>query len=186
MPTLKEMEIRLRLSSHGPRLWTRERAAEIRGEAQKKLRKLHPGDVLVLDLKGVEVFDYSFANEFFGKILLNLPHDYPGRFVLVENLTGYTRENLEQALKSLNLLVIERSGKGINLLGKVHPTDAETFKDVLRLRKAATASTLAHRLDVTLTAMNERLNKLVKHSLLRRETGVSEAGREQYEYHTLG
>ena len=82
---------------------------------------------LFIDAKGVEVFDYSFANELFGKTILSLPNEYPGRFFLVENLTTYTHENLGKALESLSLMMIERKGKKMQLIGKVHPADLESF-----------------------------------------------------------
>jgi hypothetical protein len=48
------------------------------------LEELHAGDVMVIDAQGVEVFDYSFANELFGKTLLSLAAEHPGRFLVVE------------------------------------------------------------------------------------------------------
>src|SRR2546425_6208054 len=108
-------------SLEGPHLWTRERAREIRKPVMQLLEDLAPGNTLVIDLAAVEVFDYSFANEFFGKTLLSVPSEYPGRFVIVENLSSYTRENLTKAMESLGLIIIERKGGRLTLLGKVHP-----------------------------------------------------------------
>lgn len=186
MPTLKMMESRFALGEYGPQLWTRDRAREIRAKLVELLEVLGTGDVAVVDAKGVEVFDYSFANEFFGRTLLNLPNDHPGRFLVVDNLTGYTRENLEKALESLGLAITERKRGGmLELLGKVHPTDRETFKAIVTGREPITASALAERLSVNLTAMNERLSKLVGLGLVRRERVVSAAGRQQYQYSVL-
>jgi hypothetical protein len=63
---------------------------------------------MVIDVRSVEVFDYSFANELFAKTLLSLSVEYPGRFLVVEHLTFYTRENLEKTLESVGLTIIER------------------------------------------------------------------------------
>src|SRR5205809_5115142 len=104
------MEKRLGLSRYGKHLWTRERAREIRGVLAGMLEELSPGDTLVIDAQDVEVFDYSFANELFGKTILALPREYAGRFVVVENLTEYTKENLSKALESLGLAIILRKG----------------------------------------------------------------------------
>ena len=78
--------------------------------------------MVVIDAKGVEVFDYSFANELFGKTLLSLSNEYSGRFVIVENLTTYTTENLTKALEGLNLAMIQAKGKatGIDREGASH------------------------------------------------------------------
>lgn len=179
------MEQRFHLGQYGGQLWTREKAREVRGALTPLLEELRAGDVLVVDTKGVEVFDYSFANEFFGKIALALPREYPGRFAIVENLSRYTRENLDKALEGMGLVMIERKGGTLGLIGKIHPTDEKTFSAMVQAGRPVTASELKDKLKVNLNAMNERLSKLVDLGLVRREKGTSPAGREQYEYRVL-
>ena len=176
------MEKRFQLADFDKRLWTRERAREIRGRLVEVLDELDAGDVLVIDLKGVEVFDYSFANEFFGKTILSLPIEYPGRFLMVDNLTKYTRENLEKALESLGLTMIERKADSRRLIGKIHPADEETFAALLRSKEPATSSELKDRLGIGLTAVKERLSNLTQMGVIRREVSMSQAGREQFKY----
>jgi DNA-binding transcriptional ArsR family regulator len=146
---------------------------------------LDGGDILVLDLAGVEVFDYSFANELFGKTLLSLANEFPGRFVVVENLTDYTRENLAKALESLGLAIAVRKRLKVELLGKVHPSDVDTFGALVASKEPLSATELSKQLDVNLTAMNERLTKLGNMGLVRREKAASMAGREQFRYKAL-
>jgi predicted transcriptional regulator len=179
------MEDRVELRTYGEHLWTRERARAIRAQVQAHLETLEPGDVLVLDTQGVEVFDYSFAEELFGKILVNLPGDYPGRFVLVEGLLTYTRENLARALESLGLMMIERREGTLQLIGKVHPADQATFTALVQAQNPVTAAALTTTLQVSLNAMNERLAKLTSCGVVRRQKGLSSAGREHYEYRVL-
>src|SRR2546428_10725039 len=129
--TANHKELRVELKRYGgPQLWTRRKAREIRSDVTQELDELAVGGTLIFDASDIEVFDYSFANELFGKTLLSVPIDYPGRSVVVENLTEYTRENLARALESLGLVIVERSGREIRLLGKVHPIDDETFRVV--------------------------------------------------------
>ena len=179
------MEKEYLLVNKGKHLWTREVARGIRSEVEAALDALSVGDVLVIDAKGVEVFDYSFANELFGKLAMVLPHQYPGRFLIVEHLTDYTRENLGKALESLNLALIERKGRAVTILGKVHAVDQQTVDVIARAKEPVTAATLKEKLGVNLNAMNERLGKLVSLGILRRDKSVSGAGREQYEYRLL-
>lgn len=182
---MKEMEYRLALKKYGSQLWTRERAREARVELTKFLETAESGETVVIDTKGVEVFDYSYANELFGKTLLSLPHEYSGRFLVVENLTTYTRENLSKALEALNLAMIERKGKQLELIGKAHLADRETFDAIVKVKDPVSATTLKDQLSINLTAMNERLSKLTGLGLIRREKGASAAGREQYLYSVL-
>jgi hypothetical protein len=170
------------LREHGKHLWTRELAQKVRAQLQEMLHELNVGDIVVIDVQGVEVFDFSFANEFFAKTLLSLPVEFPGKFLVVEHLTTYTRENLAKTLESLGLAMVERKGRKLLLVGKVHPADQETFDAIVLAKEPVTAVTLADRLGVNLTAMNERLNKLTKLGIVRREKGTSPAGREQYLY----
>lgn len=179
------MEKRLKLDQYGKHLWTRDRARDIRAEAVKILDDLQAGDTLIIDGKGVEVFDYSFANELFGKTILSLPHEYPGRFCMVENLTSYAHENLEKALEGMGLAMIERKKAKLQLIGKVHPTDQKTFAAIAKAKGTVTAAELSKKLKININAMNERLSKLTGLALVRRHEGVSSAGRTQYEYSVL-
>lgn len=179
------MEKRFQLGKYGGQLWTREKAREIRAALQPILDELAQGGTLVVDTKGVEVFDYSFANEFFGKTVLAMPREHPGRFVVVEHLTRYTRENLANALESMGLAMIERNSDGLVLIGKANATDEKTFAAIARAERPVTAVELSEKLKVSLNAMNERLSKLVDLGFVRREKSTSPAGREQFEYHAL-
>lgn len=178
------MEKRLGLLKLGgsKQLWTREKARELRNDIDKTLASLEQSDALVLDIQGVEVFDYSFANELFGKTILSLTNEFKNRFFIVENLTDYTRENLDKALESLNMIMIERRKGALQLIGKVHPADSQTFDLIKHSQKPVTAIELKDKLNINLTAVNERLSKLVQYGVIMRETGISGAGRQQYVY----
>jgi hypothetical protein len=178
------MEARLQIAQYGNQLWTREKGKQIRMRLAGILDNLEVGDVGVIDLEGVEVFDFSFADEFFGKTLLRLGTEHPGRFLVVENLIGAARENLIRALESSNIAIIERQTGKATLLGKVHPVDEETFGEVLR-SGAVSAVGLSKKLNVNPTAMNERLAKLTNMGVVRREKGSSASGREQYVYRSM-
>lgn len=169
----------------GSQLWTRDLAKRVRAELISLLEDSIPGDVIIIDADGVEVFDYSFANELFGKSLLSLPNEYPNRFLIVEHLSAYTRENLDKALESLNLAMIERKGTKFNLIGKINSVYLDTFMFIVKAKEPVTATAIKDQLNLNLTAANERLTKLVGLGLLRREKGASGAGREQYLYSTI-
>lgn len=176
------MEKRFLLAAYGENLWTRDTGRRARRDLEKQLEALDPGTAMVIDLSGVQVFDYSFASEFFGKALLALPREYPDRFLMVENLTDYAQENLMRALEGLGLAMIERKKGKASLIGKVHSTDLETFRAIERSKRPVTSSYLKDQLELNLTAANERLSKLAAMGVIRRSKTTSSAGREQYEY----
>jgi hypothetical protein len=179
------MEERLRLREFGPQLWGRDTGRRVRARLVGLLETMRAGDVLVVDATDVDAFDFSFAAELFGKTLSTLAAEFPGRFVLVENPNDCTGENLGEALGSSNLVMIQRRHGEVSLLGKVHPADQQTFAEIIRTHDAVSAGTLSRRLEVNLTAMNERLSKLTNLGVVRREKTSSTAGREQYVYRSL-
>jgi len=179
------MDKRLDLVRYGSQLWGKDEARRIRGRAASILETLNVGDVLVIDAVKVDAFDFSFAAELFGKALLTTGVEFPGRFFVVENLNECTRENLQRALESLNIVMIERKGRDLALLGKVHPADRATFATIIAAGEAVSAGALSKTLDVNLTAMNERLSKLTGLGIVRREKVPSAAGRERYVYLVL-
>lgn len=177
------MERKFDLKNFGKELWAREKARPIRSQLGDALELLGTGDVMVINASGVQVFDFSFAEELFAKTISTLKVEYPGRFLIVEGLTDCARENLSQALEARNLLMIERNKGKLTLLGKVHPADEATFAAVRS--EGISAGELSRKLDVNLTAMNERLSKLANASVVRREKGSSASGREQFVYKVL-
>lgn len=171
-----------KLQDHGKQLWTRPKGAEIRAHLDKKLQEMHSGDVLIIDLSGVQVFDVSFAAEFFLKTALNLQAGYKGLFVVLENLEEHCRETLVTKLEKENLIMLERVSGQLRLLGKVPPQYQETMDVIVRSNKPISSSILSETLGVNQNAMNERLKKLTNFALIRRDKGVSQAGREEFLY----
>jgi predicted transcriptional regulator len=81
--------------------------------------------------------------------------------------------------------MIEHRKDGLGLIGKFHPADQETFAAIVASNEPISAGVLSKQLGINLTAMNERLSKLISLALVRREIATSAAGREQYEYRVL-
>lgn len=184
--TLNVVEERLQLSEFGSQLWGRDTGKRVRARLVGTLETLRVGDVLVVDAANVDAFDFSFAAELFGKTMSTLAAEFPGRFIVFENGNECTGENLAEALGNSNLVIIQRGKGEANLVGKVHPADQQTFAEIIKTRAAISAGTLSTRLNVNLTAMNERLSKLTSLGVVRRERASSTAGREQYVYRSLG
>jgi STAS-like domain of unknown function (DUF4325)/Winged helix-turn-helix DNA-binding len=179
---LNSVALSYRLSKVGKKLWTRERARLPRDEVEDLLEAAAPGEVVTIDLRGVDVFDFSFAAEFFGRLLQRLPSEHPGRFLVIENVGPWTGPNLEATLTGLDLAAIARNVHGqYRLLGKVTETDRATFDALLGHGGKSTALELANGLGINLTAMNERLSKLVRTGVIRREDAP---GRARFTYHT--
>lgn len=166
-----------KLRPFGKRLWTRESAVKIRPKLEKMLENAEPGEVVRIDCDGVEVFDFSFAAELFVKTLSSVSVNYPGRCVVFGGLTDYTRENLNAALREAGLMAAETDGRTVQLLGKFSPSDEQTLQTLFDVRRPYSVRELAETLKINVTAANERLTKLARMAVLRRESARS--GRTQ-------
>ncbi len=176
-----------RLGADRPRLWGRDRGREVRAEIERLLDRLGPGEALAVDLKAVEVMDFSFANEVFGKLYGRIGSEYPGRVLLLTGLADeFVKENLAAALAALNLMAVAyKSPRRWELLGKFADTDRETLEALQRL-KVATAPQLAEALGIQLTAVNQRLKKLSDTGLIARTRVSAPTGGGQYVYRWPG
>jgi predicted transcriptional regulator len=92
---------------------------------------------------------------------------------------------LTKALESLGIVMIERKKKNLELIGKIHTAFLETFNIIAKAKAPLTANNIKEKMDINITAANERLSKLITMGLIRREKGTSVAGREQYAYSTV-
>lgn len=182
------MEKAYAIAQGRPAYWGRQPAREKREQVEALLEAAAPGDAVVLDAAGLEAFDSLFASEFFCRLMREFPTAHEGRFVVVEHLGEVTRHNLETALTAAGLAMIERQEGGqLQLIGKLHPVDQETFAAITGGSGTATAAELKEKLGVaSVPAANERLGKLVNMGLVRRERAISPAGREQFVYSAPG
>lgn len=178
------MELSCALGGDRSTYWGRPAAREKRLAVEALLESARAGDVVVLDAEGLEAFDSSFASEFFCRLARDVPSTYAGRFLVIEHLGQLARENLEDALTIAALAMIERTEGGrLQLIGKLHPVDHETFAAVAAAEEPVASSELKDKLGVaSVPAMNERLGKLVSLGLVRRARSTSPAGREQFVY----
>ena len=163
------VEHRYRLGADGPSFFGRDVAKPIRRRLEALLEGARPGDIVVLDTEGVVGFDFSFAAELLLGPLSSLDKVRPGRFLVVENLNEVARENLTIALMLNDVAIVERAREGLRILGKVGSSDQETFDALADTGGQASAPELATQLGIALTATNERLVKLVRLGIVRRE-----------------
>lgn len=105
------------MSSFGKHLAMRPRGREVQQEIDSLLRSLPPESVLVIDFEGVEMMDYSFADEALGAIFSRLSaKEYPNRYIVLAagegDLAEALIENVEVALarREVAALVLPKEG----------------------------------------------------------------------------
>lgn len=162
--------------------WGREEGRKVREQIENALSSVDAGQTLVVDLKPVEVMDFSFSSEVFGKLIGRLGSEYPGRMLVLSTPSPYVKENLGAALDALGLMALAYKGpRSWELIGKWAETDLETLEALQRLNDAA-APQLAEALGIQLTTCNQRLRKLVEAGIVARTRAVGKAGGDQYVY----
>jgi hypothetical protein len=170
------------LAEKGKQLWGHSLGREVRLEIESELENLARGGVFKIQLKGIEVMDFSFSNEVFGKIYSTIGTIYPERAIVLANLTEYVKINLDAALASLGFMAVTVKGKrDWEVIGKVGDTDIQTL-EVIANKKQVTAPEVAEILNIKLTTCNQRLRKLTENGLILRAKESARTGGEQFIY----
>jgi hypothetical protein len=180
--SMNEMKNIFSFQGRKSQLWGNPLGREMRGEIEHELDQTAPGGTFIIDLKGIEVMDFSFATELFGRLYGTLSTGHPGRAVLLTGMSDFVRINLGAALDPLGLFALSyKSARTWELLGKAADTDKETLQALYRL-KEATAPRLAETLNIKLTTCNQRLKKLGDAGAIVRTKVSAPSGGDQYIY----
>lgn len=185
--------VRQSLGEFGPFLAMRPHGRIVQEKIDARLRALPVGGVLVLDFNGVEMMDYSFADEALGTIYSRMSaKEYPDRHLIIETrddeLCEALLENVEVALnrREVAALIVPQSAKKSadkwRVLGELPSHLVDTLRAVMD-KNCITVRDLAEALKLdSATACNNRIAKLYQMHLVRREASVVPEGGRQYCY----
>ena len=182
--------VRQSLGEFGSMLAMRPQGRRVQESLDARLRALPPGGVLIVDFDGVEMMDYSFADEALGTIYSRMAaKEYPDRHLVLEALL----ENIEVALNRREvaaLVLAENSAKnGVlvsrdawRIVGELPGHLVDTLRAVME-KGQVTVRELAAMLGLdSATACNNRIAKLYQLHLVKREATVVPEGGRQYSY----
>src|SRR5918998_4769653 len=144
-----------------------------------------PGDgVLFVDTRGVELMDYSFADEALGILASRVAAgEYGERHVALVEEDRELLENIEASLRQRGLAMIrvDEPGGAPKIVGEVPDHLLETLHAIYGAG-AITNADLAERLGINHTACNNRATKLFKLGLIHRRKNTAAPGGRQYSY----
>jgi hypothetical protein len=192
------------LGEFGPYLAMRPLGRNVQEKLDARLRALPSGGVLVVDFDGVQMMDYSFADEALGTILSRMAaKEYPDRHLVIEvrgdELSDALLENVEVALnrREVAALVLPQNAaektfqKAANIsavagkwrsLGDLPTHLVDTLRAVMD-KGCVTVRDLSEALKLdSATACNNRIARLYQMHLVRREATVVPEGGRQYCY----
>lgn len=163
---------------------TRQAALQIRVRISKELSSLQAGEILELDLAGVEAMTISYADELVAKIVAERKAlGSADSYFLLSRASEEIAETVAVALERRGLIAAHRDTKGSFCLLAASPQLEETFEVARELEKF-TASDLAAELGLTLPAANNRIKALAEVGIVTRSRHAPSHGGRQFLYQT--
>lgn len=197
------------LGEFGPYLAMRPLGRQVQDALDATLRALPPGGVLAIDFDGVEMMDYSFADEALGTIYSRMGgKEYPDRYMVLlvkdDPVSQALLENVEVALAQRDAAAIavpseelselvkaleaeRQESKGGDkvawrVIGKLPDHLVETLGAVMNQGQATVRDIVdALQLD-SVTACNNRIARLHQLRLVRRKAAIVPEGGRLYCY----
>jgi len=154
----------------GKLMVTRGTGRRVREALAEVLAGLPPGGVLYVDTRGVELMDYSFADEALGILASRVAAgEYGERKVALVEEDRELLENVEASLRQRGLAMIRVNEVGgePSIVGDVPEHLMETLQAIHAAGPISNAD-LAAKLGLNHTAMNNRATRLLKLGLIHR------------------
>jgi Winged helix-turn-helix DNA-binding len=168
----------------GKLMVTRGTGRRVREALAEALEGLPSGGVLYVDTRGVELMDYSFADEALGILVSRVAAGEYGerRVVLVEE-DRELLENIEASLRQRDLAMtrVDEVGATPKIVGELPEHLVETLGAICEAGSISNAD-LAAKLGINHTACNNRATRLFKLGLVHRRKNTAAPGGRQYSY----
>jgi hypothetical protein len=168
----------------GKLMVTRGTGRRVREALGEVLEGLPGGGVLYVDTRGVELMDYSFADEALGILVSRVAAgEYGDRHVVLVEEDRELLENIEASLRQRGLAMVrvDQPGTTPKIVGEVPDHLLETLR-VIYEAGSITNADLASRLGLNHTACNNRATRLFKLGLIHRQKNTAAPGGRQYSY----
>lgn len=168
----------------GKLMVTRRAGRVIREELGETLEALPRGGVLYVDIRGVDMMDYSFADEAIGILVSRVANgEYGERHLVLVEEDRDLLENVEASLlqRGLAMLRVDEVGAEPFVVGGIPDHLADTLREIQDAGSVTNAD-LAKKLGLNHTACNNRATKLAKLGLIHRHTETAAPGGRQYTY----
>jgi hypothetical protein len=171
----------------GKLMVTRGTGRRVREALAEALEGLPSGGVLYVDTRGVELMDYSFADEALGILVSRVSAgEYGDRRVVLVEEDRELLENIEASLRqrALAMVRVDEPGARPQIVGEVPEHLVETLREIQDAGSITNAE-LAAKLGLNHTACNNRAANLFKLGLIHRHKNTAAPGGRQYSYERI-
>ena len=171
----------------GKLMVTRGTGRRVREALAEVLEGLPSGGVLYVDTRGVELMDYSFADEALGILVSRVAAgEYGERHVALVEVERDLLENIEASLRqrSLAMIRVDEVGGNPEILGEVPEHLVDTLRAIYDAGSITNVN-LATKLGLNHTACNNRATRLLKLGLIHRSKNTAAPGGHQYSYERI-
>ena len=171
----------------GKLMVTRRTGRAVREVLVEALEALPKGGTLYVDTRGVELMDYSFADEALGVLVSRVAGgEYGERHIVLVEEDRDMLENVEASLRqrSLAMVRVDELGGEPGLVGKVPDHLVDTLWAIYEAGSITNAD-LAKKLGLNHTACNNRATRLAKLGLIQRKVETAAPGGRQYSYERI-
>ncbi len=168
----------------GKLMVTRRTGRAVRQALEDALMELPKGGTLYVDTRGVELMDYSFADEALGILASRVASgEYDDRHLVLVEEDRDMLENVEASLRqrSLAMIRVDEVGAEPAIIGDLPDHLVETLRAIYDAGSITNAA-LAKELGLNHTAGNNRATRLAKLGLISRHVETAAPGGRQYTY----
>jgi hypothetical protein len=168
----------------GKLMVTRSTGRAVREALEETLAALPKGGTLYVDTRGVELMDYSFADEALGILASRVASgEYGDRHLVLVEEDRDLLENVEASLRqrSLAMIRVDEIGAEPSIVGEVPDHLVATLQAIYDSGSITNAA-LATKLGLNHTACNNRATRLAKLGLIHRRIETAAPGGRQYTY----
>ena len=176
---------RFRIAQFGPRLGTRMEGEQAREQLIALLRSLPDTGQVRISLEGIDVLSTSFADELIGKTLHPLTiGEFGERTMILETPALDLADGIDVKLAQRQLAMLCLSDDSWHLIGTHTPAMTETLGLIIE-KRTTTAKQLASGLNLQMNACVNRVARLAKLHLIRREQIGMSGPQAIYSLHSI-
>ncbi len=176
---------RFRIAQFGPRLGTRMEGESAREQLFALLRSLPEDGQVRVSLEGLDVLSTSFADEFIGRTLHQLTiGEFGARTMILETPALDLADGIDVKLAQRQLAMLCLSNDSWHLIGTHTPAMTETLRLIID-KGQTTAKELAGELGLQMNACVNRVARLAKLHLIRREQIGMSGPQAIYSLHSI-